>query len=205
MLFVGTTVDDNINGLPLVTQVLIRTFDTVNVTITAEQVNPHRGKNKKQAILDLITTNITLFTNINTLQDTTRTDAIQQLTNDLFIKFESILEEYLENLNTEMYGTTAVFTLLKKYNPDIKIGVGSGFSKKVVEKIVANMKWKEKGLIDYIGSAEQVKNMREASFTTVLLFAVWLSCFMFFSALIELFLLLLRTFCTLRVLVLHQL
>ena len=58
-------------------------------------------------------------------------------TSHIFSLFNKHLNTLLSSISSEIEGTTHVMRTLKSRG--IKIGVGSGFSKQVVEKIVENM------------------------------------------------------------------
>ena len=128
----GTTVDDNINGLPLVTVAMQEAFKNSGLEILPENVNEVRGMEKREAIRTLLGTNHC------------------SLVEKIFTDFKIALDRNLNKLSHEISGTTEVFYELKRQ--DIKIAVGSGFPQKVVENIVEALNWT--GKVDFISSAE---------------------------------------------------
>ena len=151
----GTTVDDTICGLPLVTVAMKESFASHGIEITPEQVNKYRGMDKKLAVncllkesqeLQLSNCDSDKYKNIN---NTTLLD-------DMFSDFKIALNSHLININKEIPGTTELFHWLKSRG--IKISVGSGFPHDVVLALVEKLGWKD--LVQYVSSAEQEGHSR---------------------------------------------
>ncbi|XP_065053286.1 phosphonoacetaldehyde hydrolase-like [Rhopilema esculentum] len=134
----GTTVDDNINGLPLVTVAIQEAFAKAGFpAVKPDLVNDVRGMEKREAIASLLRK-----LNIN---------KEEKLIDKIFADFKLALDRNLNSINQEIPGTTDVFKKLKELG--ILIGVGSGFPHAVVVKIVQNLKWES--YVDFVSSAEK--------------------------------------------------
>ena len=140
----GTTVDDYVNGLPLVTVAMQESFTKHDIAVTPSQVNGVRGMDKKEAISKL-------------LQHYEEVEEInKEKIDQLFGDFKQSLNKHLESISKEIPGTTEVFKTLR--DRGIKIGLGSGFPQDVVSKIVKNLNWSD--LADFVSSAEKEGNGR---------------------------------------------
>ena len=140
----GTTVDDYVNGLPLVTVAMQESFTKHNFAVTPSQVNVVRGMDKREAISKLLQYH----------------EEVEEINKDkidvLFGDFKQSLNKHLESISKEIPGTTEVFKKLR--DRGIKIGLGSGFPQDVVSKIVQNLNWSD--LADFVSSAEKEGNGR---------------------------------------------
>lgn len=139
----GTTFNDNINGLPLITVAMQEAFKRHGFQIEPSNVNEVRGMEKKEAIRTL------LGSFKNTHHDLSLVDRI-------FGDFKTSLDQQVNKLQNEIPGTTDVFMKLKEQ--DIKIAVGSGFPHELVIKIVEALNWAD--IVDYVSSAEKEGNGR---------------------------------------------
>ena len=165
----GTTVDDTINGEPLVTIAFMETFSKHHsppIQLTPQQINPHRGKSKKEAIKQL------LLQYSKPPLSNTNSSSISSTVNTLFHQFELILNRHINSISKEQPGTTPLFKYLKEKG--VLIAVGSGFSEGVVQQLVTNMGWNKHSssassssssssssspsspLISYLGSVDRV-------------------------------------------------
>lgn len=133
----GTTVDDDINGLPLVTVAMKDAFKKSGFEMRPESVDDVRGMEKKDAIKAL-------------LEIITKEAPESSLVDKIFSEFKLSLNENLSKLRKEIPGTTDVFLKLK--NENIKVAVGSGFPQAVVLNIVSALNWVE--MVDFVSSAE---------------------------------------------------
>jgi phosphonatase-like hydrolase len=141
----GTTVDDTIDGLPLITVAMKETFASRGIEISPEQVNRYRGMDKKLAVASLLRESQEIQSNnYGTLLD------------DMFSDFKIALNSHLININKEIPGTTETFHWLKSRG--IKISVGSGFPHDVVLALVEKLGWRN--LVQYVSSAEQEGHSR---------------------------------------------
>jgi phosphonatase-like hydrolase len=138
----GTTVDDRLMGPSLVVTAFVEAFAKAGFTIAPEQVNGHRGKEKREAIHSL-------------LRELGQSDdsAFEQQVAAIHSTFVGKLNSGVDSLR-EMQGAREVFHFLR--GRGIRVGVGSGFPQEVVKAIVDKFGWETDGLVDYIGCAEQV-------------------------------------------------
>jgi phosphonatase-like hydrolase len=131
----GTTVDDVIDGMPLVLRSYDDAFRGHGVVIPMETLNDMRGRDKKEVI--------------NMLGGE---------------KAPSIYKDFVEMLTRnvsrvkEIQGTSETFRWLKAHG--IAVGVESGFPATVTHDIVKHLKWEEQGLIDYWTCSEIVDEER---------------------------------------------
>ena len=138
----GTTVNDRVKGTPLMILSMARAFASHDIQLTSELINRHRGKEKLEAIQTLLQENSSL-----------PSDEIDRVSAIIYRDFVQELESNLWDVS-EIDGASETFQYLKSRG--IFVGVGSGFPARVVEAIVSQLGWRENGLVDYVGSAEQV-------------------------------------------------
>ncbi len=138
----GTTVNDKVDGHPLMVISMIRAFAKHGIELAPNVINKHRGKQKSEAIQTLL----------REVAELSRTDA-ERVGDSVYREFLHELESNLSSIS-EIDGTTELFRYLK--SKDIHVGVGSGFPMQVVQAIASQLGWLGKGLLDYVGSAEQV-------------------------------------------------
>jgi phosphonatase-like hydrolase len=146
----GTTVDDTIHGLPLVTVAMTEAFASRGIKISPEQVNKYRGMDKKQALSCLLKECQEIQMN-NCDSDKLKNINDNAFLDAMFKDFKLALNSHLININKEIPGTTEIFYWLKTRG--IKIAVGSGFPHDVVLALVEKLGWKN--LVQYVSSAEQ--------------------------------------------------
>ncbi len=131
----GTTVDDVIDGMPLV----LRSYDDAlrkhGVVVPMETLNDMRGRDKREVI--------------------------NMLGGD---KAPAIYRDFVEMLTAnvsrvkEIRGTSETFTWLRAHG--VAVGVESGFPATVTHDIVKHLRWQEDGLIDYWTCSEIVDEER---------------------------------------------
>lgn len=138
----GTTVNDKVDGQPLMVISMMRAFAKHGIELAPSLINKHRGKQKSEAIQTLL----------NEVAELSPTDA-ERVGNSVYREFLHELESNLSSIS-EIDGATELFQFLK--SKDIYIGVGSGFPMQVVRAIVSQLGWLDKRLLDYVGSAEQI-------------------------------------------------
>ena len=138
----GTTVNDKVDGHPLMVISMMRAFAKHGIELVPDAINKHRGKQKSEAIQTLL----------REVTELSPTDA-DQVGDGVYRDFLHELESNLSSIS-EIDGTTELFRYLK--SKDIHVGVGSGFPMRIVQTIVSRLGWLDEGLIDYIESAEQV-------------------------------------------------
>lgn len=144
MLFdmAGTTVDDRLTGSSMVVDAFINAFANSGIDINPELVNRYRGKQKSQAVRDILNMSVLGNTSVD-----------QELAGEIYARFILNLKNNVNNMK-EIDGTTEVFRFLK--GKGIKVGVGSGFPEELVDTIVSNLGWRESNLVDYVKSAESI-------------------------------------------------
>ena len=138
----GTTVNDKVDGYPLMVISMIRAFAKHGIELSPDVINKHRGKQKSEAIQTLL----------KEVAELSPAD-VERVGGGVYREFLHELERDLPRIS-EIDGATELFQHLK--SKDIHIGVGSGFPTQVVQAIVSQLGWLDKGLLDYVGSAEQV-------------------------------------------------
>ena len=138
----GTTVNDKVDGHPLMVISMMRAFAKHGIELSPDAINKHRGKQKSEAIQTLLKEVVEL----------SPTDA-ERVSDGVYREFLHELESNLSSIS-EIDGNTELFRYLK--SKDIYVGVGSGFPNQVVQAIISQLGWLDKGLLDYVGSAEQI-------------------------------------------------
>lgn len=136
----GTTVDDMIDGRPLVLQSFAEVFDVAHVQVPWAVLNAQRGKDKLEVFRTLLATHGGL-----------QGDALEQTTQRLLELFTARLLSNVERLS-EMPGTTATFQFLKRHG--VFIALGSGFPMVVTQAIARHLGWTTSGLVDYVTCGE---------------------------------------------------
>ena len=124
----GTTVDDLVDGEPLVIAAFRATFKEHDATeISFDQANAVRGYEKKDALRRLLTA--------------VRGESVVEDSeiDTLFEIFKKELDKLTSRMNCEIKGTSETFAELRRRG--VKICVGSGFPEHVVNKIVENLGW----------------------------------------------------------------
>ena len=136
----GTTVDDTVDGLPLVTVAIREAFKKYSYDVDPSIVNKYRGMEKKEAMKGIAR-------EVQVCSHSELSDKVETLFED----FKIALNNHLWAIDKEIPGTTEIFRKLKSQN--IKVAVGSGFPSSVVETIVTRLGWSH--LVDYVTSAEK--------------------------------------------------
>ena len=138
----GTTVNDKVGGHPLMVISMMRAFAKHGIELAPNLINKHRGKQKSEAIQTLL----------REVAELSPAD-VERVGDGVYRDFLHELESNLSSIS-EIDGATELFRHLK--SKDIHIGVGSGFPMQIVQAIISRLGWLDKGLLDYVGSAEQV-------------------------------------------------
>ena len=131
----GTTVDDVIDGMPLVLRSYDDAFRRHGVVVPMETLNDMRGRDKKEVI---------------NMLGGEKSPAI----------YKDFVEMLTRNVSRvkEIQGTSETFKWLKDHS--VAVGVESGFPATVTHDIVKHLKWEEQGLIDYWTCSEIVDEER---------------------------------------------
>jgi phosphonatase-like hydrolase len=119
----GTTVDDKINGVPLVLKSYHDAFEEYGIQIPMIILNEQRGRDKWTVIKEL------------------GGEKAQEI-------YKYFLEELSKNTGKvkEINGASDVFRFLKQN--DVKVVASTGFPKKIAEEIIFQLKWIEDLLLD---------------------------------------------------------
>ena len=138
----GTTVNDEVDGHPLMVISMIRAFAKHGMNLAPDLINKHRGKQKSEAIRTILK-EVAELPPVDT----------ERVGDGVYRDFLYELESNLSSIS-EIDGATELFRYLK--SKDIYVGVGSGFPMQVVQAIISRLSWLDEGLLDYVGSAEHV-------------------------------------------------
>ncbi|MNS31123.1 Phosphonoacetaldehyde hydrolase [compost metagenome] len=141
----GTTVVDRQN----VHAAFIEAMADFGYNVTLAEVNPLMGYKKTTAILQLL--------NIHETNP-------DKITVELIDSIHEAFEKYM----VDFYATTPdlhalpfaedLFNILKEKG--IKVGLNTGFSRKVADVIVERLGWKERNLFDYLVASDEVEQGR---------------------------------------------
>ncbi len=137
----GTTVDDTIDGRPLVLQSFADTFDAAHVIVPWEVLNGQRGRDKLEVFRTLLASHGGLHG--EELENTSRR---------LLDLFTAQLLRNVERLR-EMPGATDAFRFLKQRG--VFVALGSGFPLTVTQAIARHLRWTSSGLVDYVTCGEE--------------------------------------------------
>jgi len=107
-----------------------------NISLDFNLRNKHRGKDKREAIRDILT---------ESNHPAGLTDAIHK-------KFMESIDNAMEGF-TEITGATELFKYIKKSK--IKLAVGSGLPREVINKLIQKLNWNTLDF-DYTGSSEEL-------------------------------------------------
>jgi phosphonatase-like hydrolase len=138
----ATTVDDIIDGQPLVLQSFADCFAAVRVEVPWDVLNAQRGRDKLSVFR-------TLLASHSNLQDA----ALEETAQMLLQRFTAQLLHNVIRLR-EMPGATATLTFLKQH--EIFVALGSGFPLDVTQAITRHLGWLSAGLVDYVTCGEAV-------------------------------------------------
>jgi len=136
----ATTVDDMIDGCPLVLQSFADSFQAAHVTVPGDVLNAQRGKDKMEVFR-------TLLASHGGLQG----EAVEHTAQRLLEHFTVQLLRNVARLR-EMPGATAAFRFLKQRG--VFVALGSGFPLDVTQAIARHFGWTTSGLVDYVTCGE---------------------------------------------------
>ena len=136
--FIGTTVKEKDSGV--ITTCFEQAFRDNAVNIETEFLKKQRGKEKKLVIKEaLLHLQLPL-----------------SLAKSIYSAFETNIENKIDNFS-ENDGAVDLFAFL--LNKKIKIGLGTGLSRKSFEKICNHLRWSN-NLFDYTGIANEIGKSR---------------------------------------------
>ncbi len=133
---VGTTVEDSGSGSSAVIECFAEIFVPHGLTLTQEEINPHRGKNKIEAIRNLLIEN----------------NLSPEMTGAMNLEFNRLLKEKIKNFYP-MEGAEEVFGLLRSVG--VKTAIGSGLPEDFCILLLNELGWGN-GVFDYTGSSESL-------------------------------------------------
>jgi phosphoglycolate phosphatase-like HAD superfamily hydrolase len=131
----GTTVDDVIDGVPLVLKSYDDAFRNFGVAVPMTVLNAQRGRDKRVVI--------------NELGGSEADDIYEYFVNQLLTNISSL---------HEIKGTSELFSFF--HNHSVSVGICSGFPATVTKTIVDHLGWMDQGLIDYWTCSEMVGKSR---------------------------------------------
>ena len=139
----GTTVTDNDN----VADTLQLALKGYGCEATIDDINKVMGLPKPIAIKTL-------------LQQKAGNEVDDNLVNDVYNSFEEkMISHYQQSAEVnEQDGASEVFMQLKENG--IKIGIDTGFSRKVADAIIKRLGWNEQNLVDVSVTSDEVENGR---------------------------------------------
>jgi len=133
---IGTTVKDSGNGDSLIITNFSRAFSQNGIAISFQDINHQRGKNKKEAIENILREH----------------KANIALADKIYDDFMELLVSSLDGMD-EMEGASTIFRILNEKG--IKIGIGSGLPKEFVARLIEKIGWQHLSF-DYIGSSVEL-------------------------------------------------
>jgi len=136
----ATTVDDTIDGRPLVLQSFADCFGAAHVSVPWEVLNAQRGKDKLEVFRTLLASHGGLSG-----------DELEKESRRLLELMTAVLLRNVERLR-EMPGATAAFRFLKRQ--EVFVALGSGFPLSVTQAIASHLGWTASGLADYVTCGE---------------------------------------------------
>ena len=131
----GTTVDDVVDGVPLVLKSYDDAFRKYGVTVPMEMLNEQRGRDKGTVIRELG----------------------GERAEEIYAYFNGVL---LDNAGCvgEIRGTSEVFRFLR--DRGVRVALNTGFPREVAEGILGHLGWEREGLIDAWTCSEDVGKSR---------------------------------------------
>lgn len=131
----GTTVDDEINGKPLVLKSYDDAFRKHGIEVPIDVLNEQRGKDKRTVIEKFG----------------------GEKADEIYSFFTGVLLENISNVR-EIVGASETFSFLKKHG--VSVALNTGFPKEVAKGIIDHLGWQQSGLIDSWICSEMVGKSR---------------------------------------------
>jgi len=131
----GTTVDDRIDGVPLVLKSYDDAFRRHGVEVPMEVLNEQRGRDKWTVIRELG----------------------GEEAEEIYSHFNATLLDNTDRV-TEVQGASEAFRFLRRHA--VKVALNTGFPQEVAAKIIDHLAWERDGLIDSWTCSEAVGRSR---------------------------------------------
>lgn len=131
----GTTVNDVIDGVPLVLKSYDDAFQMFGINIPLNVLNAQRGRDKRAVINEFGGSHA----------------------DDIYASFVNQLQMNISQLH-EINGTSELFAYF--HNHSINVAVCSGFPQIITQQIIDHLQWMNQGLIDYWTCSEIVGKSR---------------------------------------------
>ncbi|GIX45937.1 MAG: hypothetical protein KatS3mg131_0148 [Candidatus Tectimicrobiota bacterium] len=136
----ATTVDDTIEGQPLVLRSFAESLASVGVHVPWETLNAQRGKDKREVFHTLLASHGGL-----------RGRELEAMTQRLLQDFTARLLDNVRRLR-EMPGATETLAFLNARG--LFVALGSGFPLEVTRAIAAHLGWTQRGLVHFVTCGE---------------------------------------------------
>ena len=130
-----TTVDDVVDGIPLVPKSYDDAFQSYGVTVPKMVLNEQRGRDKWTVIQELG----------------------GESAEEIFAFFNNILLENADRVE-EIEGVSSVFRFLRDHG--IRVALSTGFPRGIAERTLGHIGWEEKDMIDGWTCSEAVGKSR---------------------------------------------
>jgi phosphonatase-like hydrolase len=131
----GTTVDDVVDGVPLVLKSYDDAFRRLGVTVPMEVLNEQRGRDKWAVIQELGGVSA----------------------GEIFAYFNGVLLDNVDRVS-EIRGASEVFRFLRDHG--IGVTLNTGFPRVVAKGILGHLSWEREGLVDAWTCSEEVGKSR---------------------------------------------
>jgi phosphonatase-like hydrolase len=141
----GTTVKDENK----VTDTFRSALEKYGYNIAPEAINPLMGYEKRIAITKMLH-----------MHEQDATKITPELISNIHKEFVSLMISYYQRAPVLEALPHAEATMSALRSAGIKIGINTGFSKDIAETIVKRLKWREKGIFDYLIGSDEVENGR---------------------------------------------
>ncbi|RFZ84227.1 HAD family hydrolase [Mucilaginibacter terrenus] len=137
----GTTVADE-NG---VTAIFKTAMAKYGYNVAIEQINPIMGYEKKVAIEKMLLEN-----------EADKSKITGELIGNIHRDFVQSMVQYYKDATDLKPLPNAEETMLALRSEGKKIGINTGFSREIAENIITKLRWRERGMFDYMVCSDEV-------------------------------------------------
>jgi len=142
----GTTLDDMVDGQPMAVKAIQRAFELNGLFVETADVTRVRGLHKREAIRRLCQQFIPPVDTSPANKSAERDELESMLVDKIFSDFNTALDDTLQNGQLqEVKGTSDTFKACRQLG--IKIFIGSGFERKVMQEVVDRLGWEVDGIV----------------------------------------------------------